>query len=235
MRQKSTIKKHRFKCKKCNRLAVKNGRQSNGKQRYYCKICKYSFQRSYRYKAYKTDTNRNIYRFLKESVGITSTSRLLSISKATVIKRIKYMASLVEKPIANEKHQYYELDEMRVVVGYKLKEAWVTYAINRHTKRVIDFIVGRRTRQNISVVTKSVLQLYPKIIFTDRLKTYRSLIPRAQHNTRKKNTTVIERNNLTLRIHLKRLSRKTICFSRNFEMLEATLKLYLWGNQLNFR
>ena len=80
------------------------------------------------------------------------------------------------------------------------------------------------------MITKSVLQLYPKMIFTDRLKTYRRLIPSQQHNTRKKNTTVIERNNLTLRIHLKRLSRKTICFSKNFEMLEATLKLYLWGN-----
>lgn len=124
---------------------------------------------------------------------------------------------------------------MRVVVGFKLKEAWVIYAINRNTKKVINFIVGRRTRRNISVITKLVLELYPKTIFTDRLKTYRSLIPRQQHNTRKKNTTVIERNNLTLRTHLKRLSRKTICLSKNFEMLEATLKLYLWGNQLKFQ
>ena len=224
-----------MKCEKCKNLAVKNGKQSNGKQRHYCKVCNYSFQKSYRYKACKTGTNKTIYRFLKESVGITSTARLLSISKTTVIRRVKYMASLITKPITNEKYQYYELDEMRVVVGFKLKEAWVTYAINRHTKKVIDFIVGRRTRRNISIVTKSVLQLHPKMIFTDRLKAYNSLIPRQQHNTRKKNTTVIERNNLTLRTHLKRLSRKTICFSKNFEMLEATLKLYLWGNQLKFQ
>ena len=79
-----------------------------------------------------------------------------------------------------------------------------------------------------------VLQLYPKRVFTDRLRTYIKLIPKKQHDTRKKNTTVIERNNLTLRTHLKRLSRKTICFSKNFEMLEATLKLYIWGYQLQF-
>ncbi|WP_437440099.1 IS1/IS1595 family N-terminal zinc-binding domain-containing protein [Polaribacter cellanae] len=36
-----------MKCKKCKRLAVKNGKQSNGRQRYYCKSCKCSFQRSY--------------------------------------------------------------------------------------------------------------------------------------------------------------------------------------------
>jgi len=78
-----------MKCKKCKGIAVKNGKQSNGKQRYYCKSCKLSFQRSYIYKAYKTDMNKNIYRLLRESVGITATARLLSISKTTTIKRIK--------------------------------------------------------------------------------------------------------------------------------------------------
>ena len=223
-----------MKCKKCKGLAVKNGKQSNGKQRYYCRQCKYSLQRSYQYKAYKEDTNKNIYLFLRESAGITATSRLLSISKTTVIKRIKEMASMIKKPTLSEKYQYYELDEMRVVVGSKLNEAWVTYAINRHSKQIINFIVGRRTKENLAVITKSVLKLCPKRIFTDRLRTYIKLIPKKQHDTRKKNTTVIERNNLTLRTHLKRLSRKTICFSKNFEMLKATLKLYFWGNQLKF-
>jgi len=64
---------------------------------------------------------------------------------------------------------------------------------------------------------------------TDKLHTYKNLIPKNLHNTKKRNTTSIERNNLTLRTHLKRLSRKTICYSKNFEMIEAALKLYLWG------
>lgn len=124
-------------CRKCKGLAIKNGKQPNGRQRYYCKQCKYSFQRSYCYKAYGKNINRNIYNYLKESVGITATSRLLAISKTTVIKRIKFMASKITKPILNEKHQYYELDEKRVVVGYKQKEAWITYAINRYTKQIV--------------------------------------------------------------------------------------------------
>lgn len=47
-----------MKFKKCKDLAVKNGKQSNGRQRYYCRKCKYSFQRSYKYKAYKENTNK---------------------------------------------------------------------------------------------------------------------------------------------------------------------------------
>lgn len=218
-----------MKCNKCKGFVVKNGKQLNGKQRYYCKNCKTSFQRNYTYMAYNKHINNSIYNFLRESVGINSTSRLLVISKTTVLKRIRKMASQVIKPIIDEKNLYYELDEMRIVVGSKSNEAWIAYAINRNTKQVINFIVGRRTKSNLSIITKSVMQLNPKQIFTDKLHTYKNLIPKNLHNTKKRNTTSIERNNLTLRTHLKRLSRKTICYSKNFEMIEAALKLYLWG------
>jgi len=224
-----------MKCSRCKTLAVKNGRQSNGKQRYRCKRCKVSFQSTYTYKAYKKGVDKSIYSLLTESVGVRAIGRLLKISKTTVICRIKRMASKLSKPILDEKHQYYELDEMRVVVGYKENQAWLTYAINRNNKNIIDFVVGRRTKRNISKITKSVLQLKPKMIFTDGLSTYKSLIPKEKHNTRKKNTTIIERHNLTLRIALKRLSRKTINYSKNFEMLNAIMKIYFWGNSLGFK
>ncbi|MGK0386605.1 MAG: insertion element IS1 protein InsB [Patiriisocius sp.] len=123
-------------CKKCNDKTVKNGKHPNGSQRYYCKCGKKSYVASYSYKAYKDTTNNNIVAFLLEGVGIRFTARLLRISKTTVISRIKKIASQIIKPIWEEKHQYYELDEMRVVVGYKKKEAWITYAINRQTKDV---------------------------------------------------------------------------------------------------
>jgi len=93
-------------------------------------------------------------------------------------------------------------------------------------------MVGRRTRENISKVISSVLELNPKQIATDRLRTYGNLIPKRIHETRKSCTTVIERNNLTLRTRLKRLSRKTICFSKSLEMLEAILKIYFWGTSV---
>nr|WP_262709366.1 IS1 family transposase [Tamlana fucoidanivorans] len=48
-------------------------------------------------------------------------------------------------------------------------------------------------------------------------------------------TNRIERNNLNLRTHLKRLSRKTICYTKSLKYLEATLKLYFWGDQLDFK
>jgi hypothetical protein len=45
--------------------------------------------------------------------------------------------------------------------------------------------VDRRTKRNITVITKSVLQLNPKQIFTDRLSTYKNLIPKNLRITKK--------------------------------------------------
>lgn len=219
-----------MKCSKCKGLSVKNGKQKNGRQRYYCKRCKISFQRAYKYNAYEKKINKDIVSFLKESVGINATARLLKISKVTVLSRIKKIANNIIKPKFKEEHQYYEIDEMRVVVGYKQNQAWLTYGLNRGTRQIINFVVGRRTKENIELVTDTILNLKPKRVYTDGLSTYKSLIPRNLHNTRKKNTTIIERNNLTLRTNLKRLSRKTICYSKNFMMLEAILKIYIWGD-----
>ena len=51
-----------MKCKNCKGLAVKNGKQANGKQRYYCKQCKISFQRSYKYNGHNKNIDKHIGR-----------------------------------------------------------------------------------------------------------------------------------------------------------------------------
>jgi IS1 family transposase len=68
-----------------------------------------------------------------------------------------------------------------------------------------------------------------KRIYTDKLRQYKTLIPAAIHRTTNRGTNHIERNNLTIRTHIKRLARRTICFSRKIAMLHSVLKIYFWG------
>jgi IS1 family transposase len=166
-----------------------------------------------------------------EGIGIRGIARVLRISITTVIERIKGIAHLLSKTEAYEKSGTYEIDELWTFVGKKENETWVMYAIERKSKRVVDFKVGTRTKANLEHVTNATLQTSPKVICTDRLITYRNLIPSWLHHTRKMATRHIERFNLTLRMHLKRLARKTICFSRSKEMLEACLKIYFWSKE----
>ncbi|MBN9294195.1 MAG: transposase, partial [Flavobacteriia bacterium] len=49
------------------------------------------------------------------------------------------------------------------------------------------------------------------------------------HKIHRRCTNHIERQNLNLRTHLKRLNRKTICYSKSLMMLLAVVKIYFWG------
>jgi IS1 family transposase len=106
---------------------------------------------------------------------------------------------------------------------------WVTYAIRKDTKDVVDFTVGSRTKKTLKRITDTLLLAKAKKIYTDKLLQYKTIIPGSIHRTSLHGTNHIERMNLTLRTHLKRLGRRTICFSKSIAMLVACLKIYFWG------
>tara|TARA_R110000751_G_scaffold714_1_gene2446 strand:+ start:556 stop:789 length:234 start_codon:yes stop_codon:yes gene_type:complete len=56
------------------------------------------------------------------------------------------------------------MDEMYTRINGKRR--WITYAINRKTKQVIDFVVGRRSNDTISKVVNTVhsCAIYPRTL-----------------------------------------------------------------------
>jgi IS1 family transposase len=134
----------------------------------------------------------------------------------------------IKAPVCQETKQVYEMDELYTYIGKKTNPCYIIYAINRKTKRVIDCICGARTKENINKIVQKILSLSPKRIYTDKLNIFGTLIPASLHRTFQYKTNRIERKNLTLRTHLKRLSRKTICYSKSKAMLEACFRLYVW-------
>ena len=218
-----------MKCKKCNLTnTIKKGKRNNV-QRYYCKNCNSSFQESYSYKAYESSTNTFVVSLLKESCGVRGISRILRISKNTVLSRMLKISNQIKIPHFTKLGCKFEVDELWSFIGNKDNVAWITYAIEKQTRDVIDFLVGRKTTENIRPLINKLLLVKPKRIYTDRLNIYPSLIPEAIHKRFQYCTNRIERKNLTLRTHIKRLSRRTICFSRKQEYLEAHLRIYFWG------
>ncbi len=214
-------------CKKCSSKVIKNGKQKDGAQRYYCKSCKQSFQDGYKYNAYKADININIVKHLRESCGIRSISRILEISTTTVIKRILEIADNVKRPVIRLR-QTYEMDEIITFIGNKQKRYCIAYAIERTTRNVVDFNVGRRNNTTLRLVVNSLLLAESKQIRTDRLSNYIGLIPSEIHHVKRRGINRIERKNLTIRTHIKRLNRRTIAYTKSLMMLMATLKIYFW-------
>ena len=203
------------------------GFQKNGSQKYRCKSCKRYQQAQYKYTAYGIDINHQISGLVTEGVGIRSIGRLLGISCTTVIRRIHAIASTLSKPDPIYGGGY-EIDELWTFCGSKSNEVWVTYIFERSTGRVIDFHSGRRNKVSIGPMVYRLLSYRPECIATDGLVVYKSLIPKTIHSNKPFQTLRIERHNLNLRTHIKRLSRRTISYSKCLFMLRSILKIYFW-------
>ncbi len=220
-----------IRCSKCvdgQNSMVRNGKTSYGKQRFICKNCKKSRVVSYTNHAYKPEINHQIIILTKEGLGIRSTARVLEISTTTLLKRIILIASKISRPFIS-KGKIYEVDELRTYLKIKTKLIWIVYALERKSRKVVSFNVGARTNKTLQIVLKTLELSEAKIIYTDGLKNYRYLIENKIHKVIRFGTNLIERINLNLRIHLKRLNRRTICFSRSIVVLSAVLKIYFWG------
>src|SRR5688572_23577431 len=135
-------------CKYCKNRCVKAGFQKSGTQKYYCNVCNKYQQQHYRSNAYLPNTNNRIERLVVEGVSLRGMERILGISLKTILKRIRKIARLIKRPFVALKKQVYEMDEMWTYIGRKSPEVWVMYALERSTKRVVDFHVGSRTKTN---------------------------------------------------------------------------------------
>ncbi|MDR2978964.1 MAG: IS1 family transposase [Bacteroidales bacterium] len=62
---------------------------------------------------------------------------------------------------------------------------------------------------------------------TDGWESYSGLLPPEKHHIGKDRTWKIKRGNLNFRTHLKRLCRKTICFSKRVEVHDKLIGLYV--------
>ena len=117
-------------------------------------------------------------------------------------------------------------------VGAKEKARWLWHALDRHTGRVLAYVVGTR-KGTVFLKLKALLAPFGITRdYTDKAGVYQRHLPPAQHTVGKLTMQKIERKHLTLRTRLKRLARKTPCFSRSHFMHDLLIGLYM--NRVEF-
>jgi insertion element IS1 protein InsB len=119
------------------------------------------------------------------------------------------------------------VDEMWSFGGKKQEPRWLWHAIDHGTGKVLAYVFGRR-RDEMFLQLKALLEPFGITrFFTDQWGAYaRHLAPEA-HVPGKRNTQQIERKHLTLRTRIKRLARKTICFSKSMLMHDIVTGLFV--------
>jgi len=126
-----------------------------------------------------------------------------------------------------EKVDEAEMDEMWSFVEHKGQQRWLWHAIDHMSGAVLAYVLGSH-KDSVFLKRKSLLAPFHMTRFyTDDWGAYQRHIPEAQHEISKENTQKIERKHLTLRTRIKRLARKTICFSKSIQMHDIVLGLFI--------
>jgi insertion element IS1 protein InsB len=119
------------------------------------------------------------------------------------------------------------MDEMWSFVGSKAHQRWLWHAIDHLTGVVLAYVLGT-CADAVFGQLQALLQPFGIVHFyTDAAGVYKRHLPVADHTVGKIQTQQIERKHLTLRTRIKRLARKTICFSKSVLMHDTVIGLFV--------
>ena len=120
-----------------------------------------------------------------------------------------------------------EVDEMWSFVRRKKEPRWLWHAVDHRSGKVLAYVFGRR-QDEVFLKLQALLEPFGITrYYTDYWGAYTRHIDADQHQPGKRNTQQIERKHLTLRTRIKRLTRKTICFSRSIQMHDIVIGLFV--------
>lgn len=274
-------------CEKCDIACQRFGKHRNGLQRFRCPDCKRTFTEAHKPALAGSYIPQDrivlALRLLIEGNSIRSTERITNLDRNTIMKLLVLAGEKCEKllgrMIVNVPVKDVQADEIWSFIGKKEKmcgpdddpslgDAYCFVAMERHTKLVLNFALGKRdqattdifieglrhatARQNFQITTdgfgpyKTAISntLEDRVDFAQLIKVYRA-VPEGerryspaevvstevvpvigQPDPKKICTSHIERQNLTMRMQIRRFTRLTNGFSKKFENHWAALALY---------
>jgi insertion element IS1 protein InsB len=120
-----------------------------------------------------------------------------------------------------------ELDEMWSFVARKTNPRWLWHAIDHHTGKVLAYVFGRR-KDNVFLTLQKLLEPFGITkYYTDCWGAYERHIEAEKHHVGKENMQKIESKHINLRTRIKRLVRRTICFSKTERMHDLVIGLFI--------
>ena len=124
-----------------------------------------------------------------------------------------------------------ELDELWSFVQNKKNQCWIWIALCATTKQIVAFVAGDRTTETCWALWCSIPWRYKRVkCYSDFWEAYQSVIPKDQHEAVGKDsgkTNHVERWNNTLRQRLGQFVRKSLSFSKCWDLHVARLKLFV--------
>jgi insertion element IS1 protein InsB len=223
---------------------VQYGKQANGTQRYRCdnSDCPRTiFLLQSRDKGRLPAVKQQIIAMTLNGSGVRDIVRVLRVSSATVIDVLKKKAPAVKQVNERLLHTLApphvdvilrqvdaaERDEMWSFVGSKSQQRWLWHAMDHHTGQSVAYVFGTREDETFLKLQELFAPFGITRFYTDGWGASRRHLDPSTHTVGKQQTQKIERKHLTFRTRIKRLTRKTICFSRSILMHDLVIGLFI--------
>ena len=186
-------------CSICQGETRKFGRNRNGSQRYRCDICPRTFTdeqtRPVDHRCVAPEKMTMILRLLLEGNSIRSLERVFGVHRDTIINNMieagEKCLAFMEKTVQNVHVDDVQADEIWGFVGCKEKtrqrndkpecfgDVWCFTAIERHTKLILTWHVGKRTPMDTEIFAGNLYRATQGRfqLTTDGFTPYRTAIP----------------------------------------------------------
>ena len=183
-------------CPHCSSSRVKkNGHTHNGKQNHYCKDCRTQFVLNPVSGRISAETKDLVKRLLLERLSLRGICRVVGVSLPWLLA---FMVDLyAQQPddlnvrlettgMRNDVVIYTleaQADELWSFVGKKSNKQWVWIAFDTHSRQVLAFHVGDRSRKSAKKLWDKIPAAYKSqaTFYTDEWEAYQGVIPPAQH------------------------------------------------------
>jgi len=148
---------------------------------------------------------------------------------AVILKKSKQVLSVNPAYASKQLTLSLKVDESWSFVAGKKHPRWLWWVEDAYTSQVVAFVFGRRTHQTFRRLIYLLTQAQITVTkwFTDSWWAYFDCLKQNQRFEGKAALQTLERKHLTLRTRIKRLARKTICFSKSVEVHDAVIGSFI--------
>ena len=230
-------------CDKCGDVNIhRNGRDNDGRQKYYCKGCGHHGRLSelqppaLSKEVAAEEIKSSVVRASMERCSLRGLERIFGVSRAGIMtwlkERLSKLKRLKEMISPAQAGDIVELDELWSFVGNKGKKRWIWIAICRRTRKIIAFAIGDRSEKTARTLWRNIPESYQKeaFFYSDFWDAYAKVCPKNRYQAVGKDsgeTNHVERWNNTLRQRVGRFVRKSLSFSKLDQHHYINLRLFI--------